>query len=41
MVVGVGQLKYASHSWLRQTLVAMVTKISKFYQKICHKSGCI
>ena len=27
MVYGVGQLKYASQIWLKQTHVAMVTKI--------------
>ena len=30
LVFGVGQLNYASQIWLRQTLVAMVTKICDF-----------
>ena len=30
MVFGVGQLNYASQIWLKQTFVAMVTKISDF-----------
>ena len=34
MVFGVGQLNYASHIWLRQTLVAMATKICDFRHKI-------
>ena len=33
MVFGVGQLNYASRIWLRQTLVAMVTKICDFNTK--------
>ena len=33
MVFGVGQLNYASQIWLRQTLVAMVTKIAIFNTK--------
>ena len=34
MVYGIGQLNYVSHIWLRQTLVAMVTKICDFQHKI-------
>jgi len=34
MVFGVGQLNYASQIWLRQTPVAMVTKICDFQHKI-------
>ena len=34
MVFGVDHLKYASQIWLRQTLVAMVTKICDFKHKI-------
>ena len=30
MVFGVGQLNYASQIWLKQTLVAMVTKTRDF-----------
>ena len=40
MVFGVGQFNYASHIWLRQTLVAMATKISDFQQKIGYNSDC-
>ena len=34
MDFGVGQLNYASQIWLRQTLVAMVTKICDFQHNI-------
>jgi len=40
MVFGVGQFNYASHIWLRQTLVAMATKIWDFQQKIGYNSAC-
>ena len=40
MVFGVGQLNYASQIWLRQTLVAMVTKVCDFYQKIGYNLPC-
>ena len=33
MVFGVGQLNYASQIWLKQTLVATVTKICDFNTK--------
>jgi len=33
MVFGVGQLNYASQIWLKQTLVAMVTKNAIFNTK--------
>ena len=34
MVFGVGQFNYASHIWLRHTLVAMATKICDFQHKM-------
>jgi len=40
MVFGVGQFNYASHIWLGHTLVAMVTKICDFQQKIGYNSAC-
>ena len=40
MVFGVGQLTYASQIWLRQTLVAMVTKICDFKHKIGYNLAC-
>ena len=40
MVFGVGQLNYASQIWLRQTLVAMVTKICDFQHKIGYNLPC-
>ena len=40
MVFGVGQFNYASHIWLRQTLVAMATKIWNFQHKIGYNSAC-
>ena len=40
MVFGVGQFNYASHIWLRQTLVAMATKIWDFQHKIGYNSAC-
>jgi len=40
MVFGVRQLNYASHIWLRQTLVAMVTKICDFQHKIGYNLAC-
>ena len=40
MVFGVGQLNYASQICLRQTLVAMVTKICDFYHKIAYNLPC-
>jgi len=41
MVFRVGQLNYASQIWLRQTLVAMVTKICDFQQKIYNNLACV
>jgi len=40
MVFGVGQLNYASHIWLRQTVVAMVTKIYDFQHNIGYNLAC-
>ena len=40
MIFGVGQFNYASHIWLRQTLVAMATKIWDFQHKIGYNSVC-
>jgi len=40
MVFVVGQFNYASHIWLRQTLVAMATKICDFQYKIDYNSAC-
>jgi len=40
MVFGVDQLKYASRIWLRQTLVAKVTKICDFRHKIGYNIAC-
>jgi len=40
MVIGVGQFNYASHIFLRQTLVAMATKIWDFQHKIGYNSDC-
>ena len=40
MVFVVGQFNYASHIWLRQTLVAMATKIWDFQHKIGYNSAC-
>ena len=40
MVFGVGQFNYASHIWLRQTPVAMATKICDFEHKIGYNSAC-
>ena len=40
MVFEVGQLNYASQIWLRQTLVATVTKICDFQHKIGYKLPC-
>ena len=40
MVFGVGQLNYTSQIWLRQTLVAMVTKICDFKHKIGYNLPC-
>jgi len=40
MVFRVGQLNYASQLWLRQTLVAMVTKICDFKHKIGYNLAC-
>ena len=40
MVVAVGQLNYASQICLRQTLVAMVTKICDFKHKIGYNLPC-
>jgi len=39
MVFGVGQFNYASHIWLRQTLVAMATQIRDFQHKIGYNSA--
>jgi len=35
-----GSANYASHIWLRQTLVAMATKIWDFLHKIGYNSAC-
>jgi len=40
MVFGVGQFNYASHIWLKQTFVAMATKIWDFQHKIGYNSAC-
>jgi len=40
MVFEVGQFNCASHIWLKQTIVAMATKICDFQQKIGYKSFC-
>ena len=40
MVFGVGQLNYTSQIWLRETLVAMVTKICDFKHKIGYNLTC-
>jgi len=40
MVFGVGQFNYASYIWLRQTPVAMATKIWDFQLKIGYNSAC-
>ena len=40
MIFGVGQLNYASQIWLKQTLVAMVTKICDFQYKIGYNLAC-
>jgi len=40
MVFGVGQLNYTSQIWLRQALVAMVTKICDFKHKIGYNLPC-
>jgi len=40
MVFGVGGFNYASHIWLRQTPVAMATKIWDFQHKIGYNSAC-
>jgi len=40
MVFGDGQLNYARHIRLRQTLVAMVTKICDFQHKIGYILAC-
>ena len=40
MVFVVGQFNYASHIWLRHTLVAMATKICDFQHKIGYNSAC-
>ena len=42
MVFWVGQLNYASHIWLGNTLVAMATKICDFQHKISYRpnSAC-
>ena len=40
MVLGVGQFNCASLIWLRQTIVAMATKIYDFQQKIGFNSFC-
>ena len=40
MVFGVGQLNYTSQIWLRQTLVAMVTKICDSKHKIGYNLPC-
>ena len=40
MVFGVDQINYASQIWLKQTLVAMVTKICDFKHKIGYNLPC-
>ena len=40
MVFGVGHFNYASRIWLRQTPVAMATKIWDFQHKIGYNSAC-
>jgi len=40
MVFGVDQINYASQIWLKQTLVAMVTKICDFKHKIGYNIPC-
>jgi len=40
MVFGVDQLNYVSHIWLRQTLVAMVTKVCDFQHKTGYNLAC-
>jgi len=40
MVFVVGQLNYARQIWLRQALVAMVTKICDFQHKIGYNLAC-
>ena len=41
MVFGVGQLNCASQIWLRQTPVAVVTKICDFQYKIYYNLACV
>ena len=41
MVFGVGQLKYASHIWLGDTLVAVATKICDFQHKISYRPNSV
>ena len=40
MVFGVGQFNYVTHISLRQTLVAMATKICDFQHKIGYNLAC-
>jgi len=40
MVFEVGQFNYASHIWLRQSLVAMAMKICDFQHKIGYNLHC-
>jgi len=41
MVLGVGQLNCASRIRLRQTPVAMVTKMCNFQHKLYHNLACV